>query len=363
LKSINAENIRQLKRAVSFTGTLKTMYQANYLLRTALQILKPIAEFEIKTADDLYHKILKIDWDKYMTEHTTFAINSVVYSTYFQHSGFVSLKTKDAIADYFRNKTGQRPPVSQINPVMGIEIHISETHCTVSINTTGDSLFKRGYRVQSGEAPLNEVLAAGMLLMTDFKEKKYLLDPMCGSGTILIEAAMIMLNIPCGKYRESFAFEKHLDFDDDLFDLVKTEAEFNVKNDCELKIQGYDIDRKTAILARRNIKSAGLESIINIETADFLKTANQEKEGIIITNPPYDFRIKSEDVNLLYNEIGTKLKHEYQGFDAWIFSGNLSAAKNIGLKPTKKIELFNGPIACKYQKFSLYSGSKKTENQ
>jgi putative N6-adenine-specific DNA methylase len=360
LNALGARDIRILKRAVGFSGDKAVMYKSNYLTRTALQILRQIAVFEVSDVESLYQNTKKIPWTDYMSVENTFAVNSVSFSEEFHHAGFVSLKVKDAIADYFREKFGNRPSVSVDNPDIGFEVHIAGTRCTVSLDTSGEQLFKRGYRIEQGIAPLKEVLAAGMLQLTDFLSHKQLIDPMCGSATLLIEAAMAALNIPAGKFRKSYAFEKFNDFDSELFQNIKEKALAQIKTRTDLKISGSDIDRMTVVAARRNIKNAGLEEFITLETKDFFETQKTGEQGIIIMNPPYDIRIKTEFIETMYDRIGTKLKHEYNGYEAWILSGHADAVKKIGLKPTFKIELFNGPVKCSYQKFSLYSGSKKT---
>jgi putative N6-adenine-specific DNA methylase len=359
LARLGAHDIKILKRAVGFTGDREMLYKANYQLRTAIKILQEIAFFDAKDVDTLYQKAKKIRWSDYLTVDETFAVNSVTFSEKFHHAGFVSLKVKDAIADWFRDRFDRRPSVNVDNPDIGFEVHIADTGCTISLDTSGQPLFKRGYRLEQGLAPLKEVLAAGMLMLSDFQSKKIILDPMCGTATLLIEAAMIAYNIPAGKFREHFAFEKFKDFDAVIFSQIKQKALSEVKANADILITGGDIDRMTVVSARRNIKNAGFEDIITVHTQNFFDTEKPGEEGIIITNPPYDIRIKAEDVEKLYDQIGTKLKHSFSGYEAWILSGNVEATKKIGLKPSTKIELLNGPVKCSFQKFALYQGSKK----
>ena len=301
LTELGANNVQIGRRVVTFTGDKRLMYYANFQLRTAIRILKPIAHFKAKSAEDIYHEIKKIDWSKYIFKGKTFAVDSVVYSEDFTNSRFVTYKVKDAIVDQFRELSGDRPNISVTNPDLRLNIHISEDNATLSIDSSGESLHRRGYRQESVEAPLNEVLAAGMILKTGWRGETDFIDPMCGSGTLLIEAALIARNIAPGVFRKSFAFEKWPDFDQDLFNNIynddSAEKEFNHH------IYGYDIDPKAVNIALKNIKAAGLSKIISVKQQDFRKFTKPENKSIIVTNPPYGERITTPNLLGTYRMI------------------------------------------------------------
>ncbi|MCF6365066.1 MAG: class I SAM-dependent RNA methyltransferase [Bacteroidales bacterium] len=354
LKKIGASEITILKRAVSFKGNLKVIYKANYLLRTALNVLLKIDSFKAQSSDILYEKAKKISWEKFLTLKETFVISNTVHSSFHKHSHFAGLKVKDAIVDYFTDKYKERPSVDTKNPDKKIHLHIKGDYCTLSIDTSGEALFKRGYRGDTDIAPLNEILAAGMVMMSDYKEIEYFYDPMCGSGTILIEAARIFMNIPSGFLRKKFGFQKFADYDYKVWNSIKREAEKQIKKEIPFKIIGTDINDKAITIARRNISNAGLRHFINIQTKDFINSRFEDKKGLIITNPPYDIRIKSNNINKLYKETGDTLKQGFKGWTGYIFSGNPEAVKHIGLKPSQKINLYNGKIECKLLKYEIY---------
>jgi len=354
LKKIGASEITILKRAVGFKGNLNIIYKANYLLRTALNVLLKIDNFKAQTSDILYENTKKINWEKFLSLTETFVIDNTVHSSFHKHSHFAGLKVKDAIVDYFTEKYNERPSVDTKNPDKKIHLHIKGDFCTLSIDTSGDALFKRGYRRDTDLAPLNEILAAGMVMMSDYKGIEYFYDPMCGSGTILIEAARIFMNIPSGYLRKKFGFQKFLNYDYKLWNSIKREAEKQIKKEIPLKIIGTDISDKAIVIARRNISNAGLRHYINIQTKDFINSKFENKKGLIITNPPYDIRIKSNNINKLYKETGDTLKQGFKGWTGYIFSGNPEAIKHIGLKPSQKINLYNGKIECKLLKYEIY---------
>jgi putative N6-adenine-specific DNA methylase len=354
LKKIGAHDIIILKRAVSFKGDLAIIYKSNYLLRTAINILQKIVKFKAETPEQLYEETKKIKWDNYIKLNETFVIDNTVYSTIHSHSHFASLKVKDAIVDYFNEMYEKRPSVDTKTPDKRIHLHIKEDMCTISIDTSGDTLFKRGYRQETDLAPLNEILAAGMIMLSDYKNIDYFYDPMCGSGTILIEAARIFMNIPSGYLRKNFGFQKFPDYDYKLWHSIKREAEREIKKEISIKIIGTDISEKAIEIAQKNISNAGLRHFINIQKKDFINSRFENKKGLIITNPPYDIRIKSENINLLYKQIGDTIKHGFKDWNVYIFSGNTEAVKSIGLKPTLKTQLFNGKIECKFLKFEIY---------
>ena len=361
LQNLGAEKIAILKRAVSFTGDKKLLYQANLHLRTALKILMPIHSFKINATPDLYKGVQKINWSKYMNVDDTLTVDPVVNSQIFNHSGFVALKTKDAIVDQFRQKFNQRPSVDTQHPKLRINVHISNNKCTISIDSSGESLNKRGYRSRGSIAPMNEVLAAGMILLTEWNRTGLFIDPMCGSGTILIEAAMLAYNIAPGIIRKEFAFEHWQDFDSSLWQKVLEEAKQQQisphKSNC--KIIGGDSSRRAIDIAKENILNSTLNKVISIKSIAFEKHLPDASKGIIVTNPPYGERLKTDNINAFYKTIGDNLKQNFKGFEAWILSSNKEAIKKIGLRPSKKTILFNGALECKLLKYDLYAGSKK----
>ena len=354
LTQLGAKNVQVGRRMVSFTGDKEMMYRANFQLHTAIRILKPIKHFKALSADDVYEGIKDIDWTEYLSLDKTFAVDSVVFSEEFRHSKFVAYKVKDAIVDQFREKTGNRPNISVSNPDMRLHIHIAEDQCTLCLDSSGESLHRRGYRQESVEAPLNEVLAAGMILMTGWRGETDFIDPMCGSGTLLIEAALIARNMAPGLFRKEFAFEKWPDFDADLFDKIynddSQEREFNHH------IYGYDVDIKAVNTARLNVKAAGLTSDITVEEQDFKNFTQPKEKSIMVTNPPYGERISTSDLLGTYKMIGERLKHQFTGNEAWVLSYREECFSQIGLKPSIKIPLFNGSLECEFRKYQMFDG-------
>jgi len=359
LKNIGAEDIRPLNRAVSYKGDNSILYKSNYLLRTALRIIKPIMRFSVLNEKQLYERVKKMKWENYLSLNQTFAVDCVLNSEVFNHSQYIALKTKDAIVDRFRNKVGSRPSVNTENPDIRINVHVSNTSITISLDSSGNSLDKRGYKLSSAKAPLSEVLAAGIILLSEWDCESTFIDGMCGSGTIPIEAALIARNIPAGSFRK-FGFENWNDFDKDLWSKIKNDADELIK-DYSKKIIAYDINKFSIMSSKENAVRAGVDDLISFEKNNFFETSYNSEKAIIIMNPPYGERMddEEEDMAVLYEKIGSHLKHSYNGCDAWIFSGNLDAIKLIGLKPSKKIKLFNGAIECKLHKYELYKGSKK----
>jgi putative N6-adenine-specific DNA methylase len=356
IRALGAESVLAERRAVSFVGDQEMMYKANFHLRTAIKILKPIAEFEVTNRDELYDHAKEIPWTNYLALGKSFAIDATVQSEMFVNSMFASLRVKDAIADQFREATGKRPSVNSDDPDIRINVHLMNNHCTLSLDSSGESLHKRGYRIGQGEAPINEVLAAGMILLTGWHGEKDFLDPMCGSGTLLIEAAMIAKGIPPGMYRKSFGFEQWPDFNEKLFEEIyngEYEKEFNGK------IFGSDISPMDIALAKANVKNASLSKVIELQVHDFINMEPPFENGIIITNPPYGERMKPQSITELYTSMGNTLKNKFAGFEAWIISSSEDGLKSVGLKPAKKIDLFNGALACSFRCFELFKGTHK----
>ncbi|MBC5994353.1 THUMP domain-containing class I SAM-dependent RNA methyltransferase [Pontibacter cellulosilyticus] len=361
LADLDMEYIKVGNRAVTCSGNLRQLYEANLWCRTAIRILKPIKNFKARNEKDLYEQVQKLNWTDIFDLDQTFAIDAVVSHSTFEHSLFVAQLTKDAIVDQFRKKTGERPSVDRIRPDLRINLHMHENMVTLSLDSSGDSLHRRGYRLQTNVAPLNEVLAAGIIALSGWDKKSTFIDPMCGSGTFLIEAAMMAQNIAPGLFRrDPFGFEKWKDYNEQLFEMVWNTAEAKERKTPQAEIIGYDIDPDYIEAARTNIANAGLQDVIKIEEADFFKTEASAEQGVLVMNPPYNERIQSDDINLLYKNIGDTLKQNYQGFDAFVFTGNLDAAKSIGLRTSRRIPLYNGPIDCRLLKYELYQGSRRS---
>ena len=359
LTQLGANDVQIGRRMVSFQGDKELMYRANFQLHTAIRILKPIKHFKALSADDVYEEIKDIDWSEYIALDKTFAVDSVVFSEEFRHSKFVAYKVKDAIVDQFREKTGKRPNISISNPDIRLHIHIADvapgqSECTLCLDSSGESLHRRGYRQESVDAPLNEVLAAGMILMTGWKGDTDFIDPMCGSGTLLIEAALIARNMAPGLFRKEYAFEKWPDFDAELFDQIYNDD--SQERDFQHHIYGYDVDMKAVNTARMNVKAAGLSDCITIEQQDFKDFEQPKEKSIMVTNPPYGERISTPDLLGTYRMIGERLKHQFQGGDAWVLSYREECFEQIGLKPSIKIPLYNGSLECEFRKYQMFDG-------
>ena len=357
LTELGAANIEIGRRMVSFTGDKAMMYRANFCLRTAIRVLKPIKRFQATTADEVYDAIKSIEWENYLDNMSSFAVDAVVFSEVFRHSKFVAYKVKDAIVDYFREKTGNRPSVRINNPDLTLNIHIAEDQCTLSLDSSGESLHRRGYRQEQVEAPLNEVLAAGMILMTGWRGECDLIDPMCGSGTIPIEAALIAKNIAPGVFRKEFGFEKWKDFDQELFDSIYNDD--SQEREFTHKIYGYDNNIKANAIATNNVKAAGVTKDVILKVQPFQQFEQPTEKSIIIMNPPYGERISSNDLLELYQMIGERLKHAFVGNDAWVLSYRDECFDQIGLKASVKIPLFNGALECQFRKYQLFDGKYK----
>ena len=362
LVQLGANNVQVERRAVSFTGDKRMLYTANMCLRTASRVLVPILSFKAQKADDIYEQVKALDWSQYMTVKTTFQIDATVYSDYFRHSQFVTYRVKDAIVDYWMEHENQRPSVKLEGADLYLNVHIAGDRVTLSLDSSGESLHKRGYRVANTQAPINEALAAGMLLLAGWKGQSDFYDPMCGSGTLLIEAALIARNIAPGVYRQGFAFEKWADFDVNLWDEVYNDD--SREREFKHKIYGSDAGYYAVQAATKNIQSASLQRDIEVKQirVEELRLADTNTEGaLVMINPPYGERL-SQDKNVLrlYQDMGTALKHQFSGATAWVISSNEEALKCIGLRPAKKIHLVNGDLECLFNKYELFKGDRKT---
>lgn len=355
LISLGAENVELGRRMVSFEGDLEMMYKANLCCRTALRILKPIEKFTAYNPDELYDIVREIEWEKYMTPSTTFAIDATVNSEDFTHSKFVTYRVKDGIVDHFRDLEGERPSIRVTDPDIIFNVHIDSNRVTISLDSSGEPLSKRGYRDEQTEAPINEVLAAGIIMKTGWRGDSNFADPMCGSGTFLIEAALIAANINPGIYRQGFAFEKWPDFDKELFENLYNDD--SAEREFHFKIYGGDIDAEAVRIARKNIKSAQVDDMVELTCRPMSDWIDNPEAGIMVMNPPYGRRLKPEDMEELYRGIGTNLKRNFPGWHAWIIGLNDEDFDNIGLKPSVKIPMLNGSLECTLREYVLFDGS------
>lgn len=364
IKKLGGRNVEIKNRAVNCEGDLGFLYKINYSSRTALKILVPILEFKAFNQHQFYDKLFKVDWEDFMDVDQSFAIDSTVNSDTFKHSQFVTLKMKDAIVDYFQEKVKKRPNVDSKSPQIKFHLHIDRELVTISLDSSGDALFKRGYRKEQGEAPINEVLASGMLQLAGWDGKGNFLDPMCGSGTLLIEAAMIALDLPAQIFRKRFAFQNWQNYDSELFARIK-EVRIGRIKEFTGKIVGYDIDGRMLSAAITNIEAAEMEDIIEVKRQDFFETKKELFPLLMVFNPPYDERISINDDDF-YKKIGDTFKTHYPNTLAWLISSDLEAVKKVGLRPSRKIKLFNGKLETRFLQYEMYEGTKKVhklENQ
>jgi putative N6-adenine-specific DNA methylase len=357
LTDLGATKVETHNRAVSFEGDKALMYKANLYLRTALKILVPLEKFKARDERDLYEEVRRIDWSRYMDVDGTLAVDGILKSEFFNHSQYIALKCKDAIVDQFRDKYGRRPNVDVIQPHLRLSIHISKDDCTLALDSSNESLHRRGYRGESTLAPLNEVTAAGLVLLSGWDGKGTFMDPMCGSGTILIEAAMFAKNIPANILRKQFGFETWTDFDPALWKQIRQEAEEGIR-EADGTFIGGDSVFKVIDIARANIERAGLDEDIRVSNKRFEEQRPPEGGGIIIMNPPYGERLAVEEINAFYKSIGDKLKKDFKGYQAWILSSDKDAMKKIGLQASKKFMLFNGALECKFHRYDMYDGTR-----
>jgi putative N6-adenine-specific DNA methylase len=358
LSTLGAQNLEILNRAVKFQGDKTLLYKSNIYLRTALKILVPLKTFPARNENMLYSGVYGFPWEDIFNYNQTFVIDSVVNSSFFKHSRYAALKVKDAIVDRFRNKYPKRPSIDKTDPDFRINIHISNDQCTLSLDSSGSSLHKRGYKVENVMAPLNEVLAAGLISLSGWKGETAFIDPMCGSGTLPIEAALLSYNIPPGIFRNKFGLEKWHDFDPSLLNAIRTQSVQITKSKTPV-IYGCDIAEQAIDISRKNSDKPGLKGKIEFFVQSFFNyTPPPDHHGTVIINPPYDYKIKEKDICAFYEHMGNVLKKNYAGYEVWILSHHKKALKNIGLHASNKITLFNGPLECKFQKYSMYKGSK-----
>ena len=360
LRLLGAQHINVLNRAVEFVGDVGFMYKANLNLRTAIRILKPIFSFKARNEKELYRKIYEYDWEQHFDVDGTFAIQSSGFSEVFSHSKYTALKTKDAIADSFRDKHGKRPNVDVEAPDVQINVHVRDNSFVISLDSSGYSLHKRGYKVASVDAPINEVLAAALILLSDWNQISNFYDPMCGSATILVEAALIANNIPANIFRKRFGFSGWKDFDPELWNKIR---DISLEKEKEYYgiISGADNFQKSLRAGRANINNALMRDDIEIKMQDFFDTKVAAGTHVLF-NPPYGERM-SIGINEFYQKIGDTLKHNYQGCTVWLISSDIENLKMIGLKPSRKIKVFNGKLECRFVRFDIYEGSKKESKQ
>jgi putative N6-adenine-specific DNA methylase len=358
LRNLGALEVKIYNRAVGFSGDKRMLYKANYHLRTALKILVPLCEADISNEQDLYAFVRSISWEKYLGVNDTIAIEVAMKTDLFTHSQYIAQKIKDAIVDQFRDKYGSRPSVDLDRPTLRINAFISNRTIRLSRDSSGESLHRRGYRYQQGPAPMNEVLAAGLIKITGWNGKSPLVDFMCGSGTIPIEAAMIALNIPPGDLRGDYGFQKWKDYDPTIFNEIVNDRKNN-DSSSEIYVFASDIAQECVRLAQRHAQNAGVLKSIKFTTGHFNELKSPSSPGIILINPPYGERIVQQNLNELYSQIGDVFKKEYPGYEAWVISANAEAIKRLGLRPSRKIPVYNGQLECRFNRYSLYTGSKK----
>ena len=358
IEKLTNKEVRLEKRAVSFDGNTEDIYKVNLWSRLSIDVLVHLYSFRATNEQQLYNKITNFRWEDHLSVQETFSFSSIVHSSFFKHSQYVALKAKDALVDRFKKKSGVRPNVDKTNPDQHFIIRLSEKNASILWNSSGDPLFKRGYRTHTVEAPVNEVLAAAILDLTGWDCKSTLIDPMCGSGTFLCEALIKSSNYAPGLNRKQFAFEKSKSFKKELWNELIENAKSKISKN-NTPIYGFDISEDAISFTEKNIENLFPFNTVKLKNEDFFNLDKPFSEGLIIMNPPYDVRLKNSNIMDFYNAIGSRLKHFWENYDAWVFSGNLSASKKLGLKPQKKIILFNGPLECKLIHLPIYKGSKR----
>lgn len=361
LRQLGAKNVQEIKRAVLFEGDTRILYKANYSARSALRVLVPVHSFEATNEKEFYAGVRTVDWGQYLNPTDTIAVDSFTQGDVFRHAQFAALLTKDAVVDQFRDKYSRRPNVNVVSPHLRINVHVQGTKIDLALDASGDSLHRRGYRTATVEAPLNEVLAAGMILLSGWNADGDFVDPMCGSGTIPIEAAWMATRTPPQYKRVAgFGFFKWPNFDETLWNEVKQAADDQIRP-CPVKIYGSDMDSRARNATAVNIMGAGMENNIRLQSVAFDKLLRPSNSGVLITNPPYDERMRVEDMTTFYKAIGDRFKKQWMGWDAWLISSNRAALKQVGLRTSKRLALFNGPLECSFHKFEMYEGTKNTD--
>jgi putative N6-adenine-specific DNA methylase len=358
LQQLGGKNVEVFSRGASVTGDLGFLYKANLCLHTALKVLVPIAAFRAGDEQTLYDQVKALTWENFISNDDTLMVETVINSELFTHSLYVSRKVKDAIVDRFREKTGRRPDVDLLRPNLRLYVHIFRDEVTIHLDSSGDPLYKRGYRGDIGEAPLKEVLAAGLIKLSGWERHQLLIDGMCGSGTFAIEAALWANNIPAGYYRNDFNFMRWRNYDEALYNTIFESSVERIKED-KVEIQAYDIDADMVRKAKSNARNAKVDDVVTCNHGSFFDIQPTRKSGVLILNPPYGERMPVPDIEKLYKEIGDKLKKDFQGFSAWIIASSPEAINSIGLRASRRIKFFNGSLECRFLKYELYSGSKK----
>jgi putative N6-adenine-specific DNA methylase len=353
LRALQAREVRAFNRLVTFKGDMRLLYKANLCCRTAIRILKLVKKFNAADEQELYREVRSIAWSGYLDETGTLAIDPVVTNSTFTHSLYVAQLAKDAIVDQFRERTGARPSVHLEKPDLRLNLHMNQNIVSLYLDSSGDSLHKRGYRTQTPLAPINEVLAAGILSLTGWDRRSPFADGMCGSGTFVIEAALMAKNIPPGAFRKEFGFERWKDYDPALYREVFQEATAQEMEKLPFEIVGSDVEAPTARLAAQNVRNAGLERDVRIECRPFEEQTPPEGPGTLILNPPYGERLEVAKINTLYRMIGDTLRKKYAGWTAHVLSGNPEALGSLGLRPSKVTPLFNGPIECRLMEYKV----------
>lgn len=353
LSALRATDVRIENRAVSFQGDMRLLYQANLHLRSAIRVLLPVFQFQARNEREFYENVFAFDWENLLSVEDTLAVDAAVHSRVFTHSKYVALKTKDAIVDRLRERFGERPSVELNDPTLRIHVHIAGNDCTISLDSSGDSLHRRGYRLEADKAPLNEVLAAGLVLLSGWRADCSFIDPMCGAGTIAIEAALLACNIPPGIFRRKFGFQNWRDYNEGLWSGLRERAG-DERRDFSHRIIAADRTKKAVSITRRNVESAGLGDVIEVRRESFQDSESPSEKNMLIMNPPYGERLEESDIEALYKQIGDTLKQRYKGSIAWILGCNLTANRKIGLKPTRRIPLKNGPLECRFLGYEIY---------
>jgi putative N6-adenine-specific DNA methylase len=358
VQQLGGKEVEAFKRGVSAVGDLGFLYKCNLCLHTALKVLIPIARFTADTEQQLYDNIKLISWESFISNEDTLMVESVVNSDIFSHSLFISQKVKDGIVDRFRDKTGKRPDVDLLRPSFKLYVHIFRNEVTLQLDSSGDPLYKRGYRADINEAPMKEVLAAGLVKLSGWEKHLLLIDGMCGAGTIAIEAALWANNIPPGYYRNDFTFMRWRNFDEKLYETIYESSIGRIREE-KVNIIANDIDPYTVKKAVGNTKNAKVDDVVTCTTQSFFDLKPERNGGVVILNPPYGERIPVTEIEQLYKEIGSKLKKDFQNFNAWIITSSPEAIKSIGLRPSRRIQVYNGSLECRFLKFELYGGSRK----